>query len=398
MEWNPIWALPNIDLAEPIDSQFISLVPSNDKRVHKIEQNHPEFGTFMTQFTDTYGNQIRPSLILSRADTPRPLLTVEAIGSFRNAIVVSTVPYARARDVEFNNVRNRVSYSSFFCVYPWTISRDYTSVYADTPTMRAIHEAQALRGQSSPDLSPTKLARSDVDEPLLKELLERWSTCYRHSSPSWENLALFRSLNMANQASAFPGGADATIHDYGRIAGLWVASFEILVHPGGSGRANLMNVLELLEAVPWINKRCKYRRYNVRIGKKVLRKNLVCWLYRELYRCRNDFLHGNPVDNTSLKIRQSGRTIVSFGPILHRLALTSFLELSFRPEPPDLTETEAMSAYMSDRMEFRHPQDMMERAICLARVSEEEQRRCRDERVRQARDRSRQIANTLSRT
>lgn len=395
MTWTPIWALPNINLDEAVESEFFALVPNEDKRVRSIRREQPEFRKFLARFTDTFKNRIKPSLILRRADAPECLLTGEAAASFRDLLIASIVPYAQARNIIYDNARDRIGYSSFFWVYPWMIDRNYRYIVAITPTIVAVHEAQAFKGQSSPDLSPTTVIRRDFDEPLLQELLRRWNARYNVDEPSWENVALFRSLNMANQASLFPGGVDATIHDFGRIAGLWVSSFEILVHPGGSGQANLTKVLELLERVPWIDKRCGHRRYEVRIGKQIARKNLACWLYRELYRCRNEFLHGNPVDTASLQIRQSGRGLILFGAILYRLGLTSFLDLSLKEEPPPLTDTEAIAQFISNNSNFKRPQKAAEEALCLARVSKEEQRRKRAAIVQQARLRSRQISQRL---
>ncbi len=395
MTWTPIWALPNINLDEAVESEFFALVPNEDKRVRSIRREQPEFRKFIARFTDTFKNRIKPSLILRRADAPERLLTGEAAASFRDLLVASMVPYAQARNIIYDNTLNRIAYSSFFWIYPWMTGRDDRDIYAVTPTLLAVHEAQQFKGQSSPDLSPTTAIRSNFDEPLLQELLGRWNARYNVDEPSRENIALFRSLNMANQASLFPGGVDATIHDFGRIAGLWVSSFEILVHPGGSDRVQLTNVLELLERVPWIDKRCGHRRYEVRIGKQIARKNLACWLYREMYRCRNEFLHGNPVDIASLQIRQSGRGLIPFGAILYRLGLTSFLDLSLREEPPPLTDTEAIAQFISNKSKFERPQKATEEALCLARVSKEEQRRKRKEIVQQARLRSRQIGQRL---
>lgn len=391
MTWTPIWALPNINLDEAVESEFFALVPIDDKRVRRIKREQPEFRKFIARFSDTFKNRITPSLILRRADAPERLLTGEAAASFRDLLVASMVPYAQARNIIYDNARDRIGYSSFFWVYPWMTDRIDRHISAVTPTMIAVHEAQAFKGQSSPDLSPTRVIRSDFDEPLLQELLRRWDARYNIDEPSWKNVALFRSLNMANQASLFPGGVDATIHDFGRIAGLWIASFEILVHPGGNGQANLTKVLELLERIPWIDKRCGHQRYKVRIGHKIARKNLACWLYRELYRCRNDFLHGNPVDIASLQIRQSSRGLILFGAILYRLGLTSFLDLSLKEEPPLLTETEAFAKYISNNMNFEKPQKAVEEALRLARVSKEEQRRRRQAVIQQARIRSREI-------
>ena len=392
MNWAPIWALPNIELDEPVESDFFALVPNNDPRVSKVKKDHSEFRRFIGQFTNTFGIRLSPCLILRRTDAPERVMTAEAAASFRDLLAASMAPYAQARNIAHQNTHHGADYSSFFWVHPWTTNRDYSYISAITPTISAVHRAKTFRGQSSPDLSPTSVRRGDFDEPLLQELLTKWDARYNIDSPPWDVRALFRSLNMSNQALLFPGGVDATIHDFGRIAALWVASFEILIHPGGDGRANLTRVLELLDRVPWINRRLGHRRYRVRIRNQFSNRNLACWLYRELYTCRNDFLHGNPVNIGNLRIQQSGRGLVPFGSILYRLALTSFLDLSFRDELPPPSQAEAFAAHVSERMNFEQPQKKVEEALLLARVSEEEQRRRRDEVIQNRRVRTKRVS------
>lgn len=387
MTWMPIWALPNIHLDEPVESSFFALVPFDDRRVRRMKRQNPEFRKFMIRFTDTFRNRINPTLIIRRADAPERLQTSEVAAGFRDLLVASTVPHALSRNIIYDNVRDRVGYSSFFWIYPWMIDRNYEHIIAHTPAILALHEAQAFKGQSSPDLSPIRINRRDFDEPLLQELLKRWMARYNLDDPAWENIALFRSLNMANQACLVPAGPDTTIHDFGRISGLWVASFEILVHPGGNGRANLEKVFDLLERVPWIAKNCGHRRFETGTKRKRVRRNLACWIYKKLDACRNDFLHGNPVENSNLMIPQSGRSLISIAPSLYRLGLTSFLDLSWKEEPPPAADADAFAQYFIEESNFKAPQHDAERALLLARVSPENERRRRQEALLQRRRR-----------
>lgn len=108
---------------------------------------------------------------------------------------------------------------------------------------------------------------------------------------------MFRSLNMANQASQIPAGSDTTFYDVGHAIALWVSAFEILAHPG-MGKSGLYRVYGLLEDVAWECSRSRYRRYKAhKIGKKNSpRRPLACWIYGEIYRARNDFLENYMVD------------------------------------------------------------------------------------------------------
>ena len=268
MTWEAIWALPNLDVDEPVDSAAFALAPPTDARVQVLTRTHRNFRTFLSRFKDTHQNSIEPTLILRRTDIPDSLKENEAAASFRDLIVASTVPLARSLDIVHDNALDRVRYSSFLWIYPWMLDRDYENIIAHTPAMLALHSVNQFRGNSSPDLSRTTLHRRHIDEPLLQELLRRLSARYESARPNWTDVALFRSLNMANQASLIPAGADAVIHDYGRMTALWTAAFEILVHPGRNGQANLGRVFELLENTKWIDTTLAHRRYPIKIGRR----------------------------------------------------------------------------------------------------------------------------------
>jgi hypothetical protein len=79
--------------------------------------------------------------------------------------------------------------------------------------MIGLHNVEELLGQSAPALGRRSLSPSDIDRPLLEELLARWQRRFVDGDYSDENLRLFRSLEMARAASKVPGGADANIYD-----------------------------------------------------------------------------------------------------------------------------------------------------------------------------------------
>ena len=79
----------------------------------------------------------------------------------------------------------------------------------------------------------------DIDFPLARELLNRWIVRFSEDAVEWKDKALFRSLNMANEAGRIPALTAATFYDVGRSLALWVSAYEILAHPGGTGRIEL---------------------------------------------------------------------------------------------------------------------------------------------------------------
>lgn len=397
MNWMPVWAFPNITLDESVEGNRTALVPGSDARVQELVERHPNFRTFMSRFSDTHGEPIEPALIIQHERVPKGFESSDALGSFRDVVVAATVPKATSMSIVHRHVSGLVPYSNFFWVYPWMIDREYRFMIALTPAITGVHDADALNGQSSPEVFPASLERRRMDIPLLEELLRRWETMYGSRQPGWRNIALFRSLNMVNQACLTPGGRDVVMYDYGRVTALWVAAFEILVHPEGNEPANKAKVFELLEKIPWIDSSSGYRRYTVRKRGRRVRKNLACWLYEQIYNCRNDFLHGNRVGQRRLHLPGSRRLMTNHAPTLFRLALSSFLSLAWK-EPPAGEEEDwgRWVEYDAQREGFRRQQTIHEQALKLCRVSVEQQRRERQERVDAARARSRAIGQAIA--
>ena len=126
MTWEPIWALPNIDLDEPVESPLFALVPASDPRVERLKREHGTFQTFMSRFQDAHGDRIAPALIIRRTDAPELFRELDVAASFRDLLVASTVPLARSQTIIDGPNLHRVNYSSFFWVYPWMLDQRTT--------------------------------------------------------------------------------------------------------------------------------------------------------------------------------------------------------------------------------------------------------------------------------
>ena len=150
----------------------------------------------------------------------------------------------------------------------------------------------------------------------------------------WKTRVLFRSLEVACQAARVPavGTRTPTIHDVGIGLALWVSAFEILSHPK-EGDATRTTVLDLLETAAWKTSKLKARRFKIWGPKKTIRRiSLVQKLYCELYRARNDFLHGNRVTASKLfpLNKSGGPTLLHCAPLIYRAALLETLPLKPR--------------------------------------------------------------------
>jgi len=362
-EWTAVSVLPNVELETSIDGNLAALTPCEDARVLSLTNAYLNLREFLARFSDAFGVRLNPSVLLVRSDAPQRFFTVGAIASFRDAIALSVVPYNRAAELVYPR-GHRISFSHSFWLYPWMVDRNNEYLIANTPALLALHEVSEFHGQSSPEMSHMRLGQSDVDQPLLRLLLSRWQRCYGTSRPLWPDIALFRSLNMAYQASQLPAGADTTFYDVGRLIALWVSAFEILAHPG-EGRSGLFAVYDLLDRVAWEHQRSKVRRYAAYEANRRTagRRRIANRIYGEIYQARNDFLHGNPVSPRRLTIRSSGRSLFNYAAPLYRLALTGFLPLSWnRPSPP-MENSEEVGRYLAEHMEFVEPQRLIERAL-----------------------------------
>lgn len=361
VEWTPVFVLPNVPLDQAVECEIAAIAPAHDRRVKALKRAHPTFKQFLNRFSDNFGEKFEPAVLLLDADAPPSFRDVAALGSFRDIVALSAVTHGRALELRYPR-GHRVLFGEAFAIYPWMLDRHYKDVIGSTPAILGTHLVSSFRGQSSPTLFRTPLAASDIDQPLLAVLLARWRRRYEAHEPVWEDVALMRSLNMAYQASLLPAGTDTTFYDVGRIVSLWVSAFEILVHPGGSGQANREKVFELIERTPWAIPASGQLAHDTG-GKTKVKRTLASWLIQTLYDCRNNFLHGNPVDRSTLLLATPQRTIFEYAAPLYRIALTSFLPLTYDAPIPSEENPKALGEYIADRMTFMYPQETAEEGL-----------------------------------
>jgi hypothetical protein len=365
-DWNPVTVLPNVALEEPIEGELASLVPAHDDRINTLKRLHPPFRSFLHKFNDAFGVKLRPSVLIVRGDAPRSIYDVEAIANFRDLIALSVTLYNRAIELKHPH-GHRIVWGNTFSFYPWMLDKDFECMVAWTPAIGSRRDVRKFRGQSSPEIFPLSLSQASIDEPLLQELLQRWRRRYTNRRPAWKDVALYRSLNMAHQASLLPAGSDATFYDIGRSIALWVSAFEILIHPGRNGRADLSKVFDLIERVPWALRPSGLRRFST--GTKGCRshRTRASWVYWHLYKARCDFLHGNPVSRKALVFMGSKRNVFDYAGPLYRLALTAFLDLSFAGPIPSEQNVAEFGEYMAEQIHFLSYQRTIEEGLLTAR-------------------------------
>ena len=365
-DWTPAAILPNLFARKAVEGEVIALAPRFDPRVQAFCTAHSKFGVLLSRFTDAFNVPLDPVVLIVRNDVLPKLAEVDPLASFRDLVAISVIPYCRSLAAVYSNP-GRISYANSFSFYPWMLGTNNENLVALTPAMQALHIVEEFHGQSAPEL--LKMQLSELDEPLFDALIRRWKRHYLGKRQRWHDRTLFRSLNMATHAAQLPASVDTTLYDLGRMAALWVSAFEILAHPR-TANSGLTSVYPLFERIAYQDRDVGGRRYAAYMGRSKRprpRRSLACWLYGKLYQARNRFLHGSPVRSSLLSPYKSRVGLFWLAPSLYRLALTGFLDVSFKKRVPDANKAEKMAAYIAEEMRFTKYQEIIERALLRSR-------------------------------
>jgi hypothetical protein len=359
-KWAPGYILPNISVDEPFESSHYALVSCNDPRAIAIRRAHSEFDTFIRRFHDEFGHQVAPAVLFVQEGDP-DLIGIEQASGFRDAVALSCVCKARALRLVYPHSR-AFQFSSWFDFHPWMTSTNYAGIVGSSPAFRDSNEAKNFHGHQDASVPHTQVSSSDADNTLLPALLGMWDRRFITHPNAWRSIALFRSLNMAYAASQLPSGPDMTHYALGRSVGLWISAFEILVHPGQNGDVGYRAIYELLRDVEWRDPDLTVESHVAYAGRnKIAPNTLPCWIYGELFRARNDFLHGKPIALDRLVVQSSGQNLYNFAAPLYRAALTAFLGLKkYGPHPQS---NDAIAKAISSGVDFNHDQMLIERAL-----------------------------------
>ncbi|MCA8909523.1 MAG: hypothetical protein KDA49_02725 [Rhodospirillaceae bacterium] len=363
-DWQPICVLPNVELQFSIGCEFAALVPSHDGRVEELRRRHPLFHDFLSRFSDNFGNRIEPAVILVKSGADCRYYSVDAVSSFRDAISIATIALGWANKLRTPHT-HPILFGDIFNIYPWMIDRNYRDLIGNTFAFTAIDEVTRFAGQCSPSIFRRTVSEWEIDRKLLAVLLEHWEKYYESEESEWKDIALIRSLGTAFHATSLPSTTNITLYDFGPIVSLWVSAFEILAHPGSGGISNIEKVLGILEATPWHNNECGDRKF-ILGGKNKTERPIVSYLYKRLYDCRNNFVHGNPISYNDVLVPASKRHIFEYAAPLYRIMLTSFLNLQYRKEEPPVEDATAFGRYIGEYIEFYEAQGAVEKAILTA--------------------------------
>jgi hypothetical protein len=290
-------------------------------------------------------------VLLVPKDVSAKLREIDAIVAFRNIFAISSIIKGHEHSLSARFVGYPL-YSDYFDFYPISISRKNDGFITNSPAIRGFDdEGRKFRGQTSPGLANPGYINADPDRQLLSLLEKAWKRRFVSGrSNKWQTTTLFRSLEMAYQATTMPFKNHSTIYDFGSSASLWVSAFEILSHPR-TGKADLRTVLNLLGEYKWRDRKLKRKAYKLEYRGQKFRANLVQKLYKEMYDARNDFLHGNPVKPSRLYPfkNSKGYPITRFAPLIYKVGLLCFLEQLKSKSPKSAWRKDYISKWIDER-------------------------------------------------
>jgi len=327
-DWEIIFLLPNLGLRESVGNENIAIVSNNDPRVIKITSLDKTSKSLVENFEDQFGRKRYPTLLLINRNASDFLREKDTIVGFRNVFALSSIIKGHEHSLTSDFVACPL-FSDYFNFYPITINRSNSGFITSTPSVLGFNDkVQSFQGQTSPGLANSEHINARADEQLFVLLEKAWERRFiKRRLGEWQTRILFRSLEMAYQATAMPFKNYSTIYDLGSSACLWVSAFEILSHPR-TEKVNLLSVLDLLGKHEWNDTKLKRKAYKIGYGGIDVKYNLVQKLYKELYDTRNDFLHGNPVRPNRLHPFRNKKIqpITRFAPLVYKVALLSFLD------------------------------------------------------------------------
>lgn len=354
-QWDLLFTFPNLSVPVPTPFAYEGYVicSGNDPRLNKLASNagNATARKMLKRFRTARGESYRPACFLVRTDIPVAERDVEAIRAFRNICSISATTPAYAQGLRASaNAQWFTHWSDQFLLGYFIAGQSGWVQTLNGATMGSDDEIP--RQQPSAQFGKPSNWSLSVDEPLLDRLFRSWRMCYFKERKRRKLLRLFRSLEVAFHASLFPADGLTSINDIGTRLALWVSAFEVLCHPGGS--VNKRIVQRVIAGAPFSSKKLTTKRYAISFANQKIRATLPEALYDDLYWARCQFLHGMPVQATTLRYRQSKAyaRLTDVAPVLFNAAVVSFLNSAGIPGAPidfDKVTTKNIARQMKSR-------------------------------------------------
>ena len=90
--WKTIAVLPNVEACEAIEGGRAAFVPIGDPRVREIDKKYPRHRNFLRHFTDAFGAERRPTVLLVKSNASPQFMTADALVVMSQQVVHSALP------------------------------------------------------------------------------------------------------------------------------------------------------------------------------------------------------------------------------------------------------------------------------------------------------------------
>lgn len=323
--WIFVSIFPNLHLKEPIESKYALIVKENDERLKLLQNENESVASLTKSFVDTRLKEINPAFLLIHTRLKTNREHHNAIISFRNIVALSIILEGwLSMILSENGSVFTTLYSDYYDLFPLEgYSNKHFSI--QTPSVSSIISNSITKYQQNYSLPDTRHFYFTKDDDLFLSLVKIWEDHFIRRNKSHLYNSLFRSLQMAFSASKMPTDNFSTFYDYGTKLGLWISSFEILFHPGGSVYVSYKQIVKEFSRYQFYDKKLMTSEYKI---DKTTKSNILGKVYKDLYDARNEFFHGNQVskDNLFLFNNKKYPALTKVAPVLYFIALQLFLQ------------------------------------------------------------------------
>ena len=192
-------------MKESIGNESIAIVPHDDPRVIEIANQSTYARALVENFEDQFGRKNYPSFLIISDEVPQHLRDIDAIVGFRNIVALATIIKGHEHSMTSTFVAYPL-YSDYFDFYPITITKDDDGFLTQSPSLLGYDdERKKFTGQTSPSLAGPGHVQAERPGHLFDLMHKIWQRRYlRKKYSEWSTRILFRSLEMAYQASTMP--------------------------------------------------------------------------------------------------------------------------------------------------------------------------------------------------
>lgn len=360
LDYTPVAVIPGFYAKAPLGNDFVKVAGSETEFTRPYRKSFLEFDRFCDAFHANDGEWLRPSFVFMSKKPATLREDGSALIAFRNIISLSiTMDATRTKLAHGTTAFSGFQFSDNSDFFPWMLGKDLTNIYASNHVFMGFKSTDDFIGHAAPQIFTREIDAHSGDYQLREKLLDLWTESFV-TSP--RTSLLFRSFEMAYEASRLPPAFLHSDVDHGRLIALWISAFETLFHPGKT--VNFETIQTALDRYPspsqsFLKKSLTFEHKNMPRDCSIPQ-----WLYKQLYYARNAYLHGNPVRAETLRPQGLKTALLHLAPLLYRLGVETFLT-DIRAEKPSKRNLDSVGI-LTDRLanlEYEHLLEEYETAL-----------------------------------